>query len=135
VRHGVLKARLSQHLVLGVVALRIGDATSTVVAAIGLLVGLLIITITDIYLCRSIIDRSKSYHGFDTGSLLLLCLTVIVGVVEDDYLAVTRRPEDIAVEITKKLSAEFLITRSINNERGMVDHWGLLRGVDLLEHW
>jgi hypothetical protein len=45
-----------------------------------------------------------------------LCLTVIVEVVEDDYLAVTWRPEGVAVEIAKKLSGELLIERSINNE-------------------
>jgi hypothetical protein len=95
---------------------------SAVVAAIGLLVGPLIITITDPYLCRSIIDKGRSCRGFDIGSFLLSCLAVIVGVIEDDYLAVTRRPEDVVVEIAKKLSGEFLIVRSINNERGRVEH-------------
>jgi hypothetical protein len=40
----------------------------------------------------------------------------VVGIIEDDDLAVTRLPEDVAVEITKKLSGEFCIVRSINNE-------------------
>jgi hypothetical protein len=109
-------------------------ATSVVVAAISLLVETLIITIIDPCLCRSIIGRSRSYHGFDIGSLLLLCLAVIIRVIEDDYLAVTRWPEDVAVEIAKKLSSKFLIARSINNERGRVEHWGLPGGVALLEH-
>jgi hypothetical protein len=38
----------------------------------------------------------------------------IVGVIDDDYLAVTRRPEDVAVEVGKKLSGGFLIVRSVN---------------------
>jgi hypothetical protein len=96
--------------------LRITGATSAVVAAIGLLVRPLIITITNLCPYRSIINRSRSCCGFKTGSLLLLCLTVIVGVVEDDYLAITWRPEGVAVEIAKKLSGELLIERSINNE-------------------
>jgi hypothetical protein len=77
-------------------------ATFVVVAAISLLVETLIITIIDPCLCRSIIGRSRSYHGFDIGSLLLLCLAVVIRVIEDDYLAVTRWPEDVAVEIAKK---------------------------------
>jgi hypothetical protein len=44
-----------------------------------------------------------------------LCLAVIVGVIDDDYLAITKQPEDVTVEIAKKLSGEFLIMRSINN--------------------
>jgi UDP-N-acetylmuramyl pentapeptide phosphotransferase/UDP-N-acetylglucosamine-1-phosphate transferase len=89
---------------------------SAVVTAIGLLVRPLIITISDPCLSRSIIDRSRSCRGFNVSSFLLLCLIVIVGVIEDDYLAVTRRPEDVAVEIAKKLSGVFLIVRSIKNE-------------------
>jgi hypothetical protein len=107
---------------------------STVVTDIVLLVRPLIVTITDPCLYKSIIGRSRSYRGLDIGIFLLLCLAVIVGVIEDDYLAVTRRPEDIAVEIAKMLSGEFLIVRSINNERGRVEHWGLPGGVALLEH-
>jgi hypothetical protein len=97
-------------------SLRIAGATSAVVAAIGLLVGPLIITITDLCPCRS-----SSCRGFDTGSLLLLCLIVVIGVVEDDYLAITRRPEYVAVEITKNLSAKFLIVEvSTMNEEGSI---------------
>jgi hypothetical protein len=40
---------------------------------------------------------------------------VIIGVINDDYLAITRRSEDVTVEVTKKLSGELLITRSVNN--------------------
>jgi hypothetical protein len=47
---------------------------------------------------------------------LLLCIAVIVGVIDDDYLVITRWPEDVAVEIAKKLSGELFIVRSINNE-------------------
>jgi hypothetical protein len=45
-----------------------------------------------------------------------LCLGFIIGIVEDDDLAITRRPEDVAVEIAKKLFGEFRVARSINNE-------------------
>jgi hypothetical protein len=45
-----------------------------------------------------------------------LCLDVIIEIVEDNDLAVTRRPEDVAVEIAKKLSGELCIARSITNE-------------------
>jgi hypothetical protein len=48
----------------------------------------------------------------------------VVGVIDDDYLAVTRRPEDVAVEVAKKLSGEFLIARSVNNKRRRAAHWG-----------
>jgi hypothetical protein len=37
----------------------------------------------------------------DIGRPFLLCRVIIVGVINDDYLAVTRRPEDVAVELTK----------------------------------
>jgi hypothetical protein len=93
---------------------------SVVVTAVSLLVRPLIITIINLSLYGSIISRSRSNRGFNLGSCLLLCLAVVVGVIEDYYLAVTRRPEDIAIKITKKLSGDFLITRSISNERGRV---------------
>jgi hypothetical protein len=96
-------------------SLRITDATSVVTAASSLLIGPLVITITDLCPCRSIVGGSRNCRGFNTVSLLLLLLVIVVGVVNDDYLAVTRRPEDVVVEIAKKLSNEFLIARSINN--------------------
>jgi hypothetical protein len=107
---------------------------SAEVSAIDILVGPLIITIIDPRLCRSIIDGNRSCCGLNLGGCPLLCLTVIIRVIKDDYLTVTRRPEDVAVEIAKKLSGDFLITRSINNKRGRVKHWALPRGIALLEH-
>jgi hypothetical protein len=71
-------------------SLRIVGATSAVVTAISLLVGPLIITITDPCLCGSIIGRSRSCRGFDISSFLLLCLIGVVEVIEDDYLAITK---------------------------------------------
>jgi predicted aspartyl protease len=62
------------------------------------------------------------------------CASVDIGVIEDDYLAITRQPEDVTVEVAKKLSGEFLVVRSINNKRGGLEHWDLLGGVALLEH-
>jgi hypothetical protein len=115
-------------------SLRIADAMSVVVAAIGLLVRPLITTIIDPCLYRSIIDGSRSYRGVNLDSCLFLCLAVVVGVIEDDYLAITRRPEDVVVEIAKKLSDDFLIVSSINNKRGGLKHWDLPGGVALLGH-
>jgi hypothetical protein len=40
-----------------------------------------------------------------------LSLFVIVRVIDDDYLAVARWPEDVVVEVAKKLSGELLIMR------------------------
>jgi hypothetical protein len=116
-------------------SLRIADAMSVVAAACSLLIGPLIITITDLCPCRSIVGGSRNCRGFNTVSLLLLLLVIIIGVIDDDYLAVTRRPEDVVVEIAKKLSDEFLIARSINNGRGRVNHWGHPGGTALLKHW
>jgi hypothetical protein len=105
---------------------------SAVVATIGLLIGPLIITNIDPCPCRSVSGRSRNYRGFSTGRPLLLRL--VVGVVDDDYLAVTRRPEDVAVEVAKKLSGELLIARSVNNQRRRATHWSRPRGTALLEH-
>jgi hypothetical protein len=90
---------------------------SAVVATISLLIEPLIITIIISCPCRSIGGRSRNYRGFDTGRPLLLHLVVVVRVVDDDYLPVIRRPEDVMVEVTEKLSVEFLITRSVNNKQ------------------
>jgi hypothetical protein len=87
---------------------------SAVVATISLMIEPLIITIIISCPCRSIGGRSRNCRGFNTGRPLLLRLIVVVGVVDDDYLAVISRPEDVVVEVTEKLSGEFLITRSVN---------------------
>jgi hypothetical protein len=98
-------------------SLRIVVTSSVVIAAIGLLIGPLIITIINLSPCRSIGGRSRNCHGFDTGRPLLLRLIVVVKVVDDDDLAVTRQPKDVPIEVAEKLSGEFLIARSINNEQ------------------
>jgi hypothetical protein len=50
-----------------------------------------------------------------------LCLTVVVGVVEDDYLAVTRRPEDVTVETAKNfLASSSLREVSTMNDEGSI---------------
>jgi hypothetical protein len=61
-----------------------------VVATIDFLPGPLIITISDTGPCRSIDDRSWNCHGVDADRPLLLRLIIIVGVIDDDYLAVAR---------------------------------------------
>jgi hypothetical protein len=63
-----------------------------------------------------------------------LRLIIIVEVIDDDYFAITRRPEDVTVEIAKKLSGKLLIARSVNNKRRRVAHWGRSRGIVLLKH-
>jgi hypothetical protein len=97
-------------------SLRRADATFAVTATIDFLLGPLIITISDTGPCRSIGGRSWNCRGVDAGRPLLLCLLVVIEVVDDDYLTVARRLEDVAVEVTKKLSGELLITRSVNNK-------------------
>jgi hypothetical protein len=94
---------------------------SAVVAAIGLLIGPLIITISDLYPYRSIGGKSRNCRGIDIGHPLLLRLIIVVRVIIDDYLIVTRRPKDAAVEVA--------------NKRRRVAHWGRPRGTTLLEHW
>jgi hypothetical protein len=50
-----------------------------------------------------------------------LCLTVVVGVVEDDYLAITRRPEDVTVETAKNfLASSSLREVSTMNDEGSI---------------
>jgi hypothetical protein len=88
---------------------------SAVVTTIGLLVGPLIITIIDSCPYRSIGGRSRNYRGFNTDRPLLLRVVIVIGVIDDDYLAMTRRSDDVAVEVAKKLSGEFLIARGVNN--------------------
>jgi hypothetical protein len=63
---------------------------AAVVATLSLLLRPLIITISDPCPNRSIGGRSRNYRGVDTGRPLLLRLIVVVRVVDDDYLAVTR---------------------------------------------
>jgi hypothetical protein len=48
------------------------------------------------------VDSSKSSHEFSVCHLLVQRLLFFIRVVKDDDLAVTRRPEDIAVEVAKK---------------------------------
>jgi hypothetical protein len=45
-----------------------------------------------------------------------LRLIIVIGFINDDYLAVARRPEDVMIEVAKKLSDELLITLSVNNQ-------------------
>jgi hypothetical protein len=63
-----------------------------------------------------------------------LCIVAVVGVIDDDYLAVTRRPEDDMVEITKSFlasssSREVLTTNEEGSSIGIFPG-----GVALLEH-
>jgi hypothetical protein len=88
-----------------------------VATTIDLLLGPLSITISDTGPCRSIGGRSRNCRGVDIDRPLLLRLVVVVGVINDDYLAVTRRHEDATVEVAKKFSSELLVMRvSITSE-------------------
>jgi hypothetical protein len=52
---------------------------------------------------------------------------IIVGVINDDYLAITRRPEDVTVELTKK----FFLANSSSREVSTTSEEMSLTGVTL----
>jgi hypothetical protein len=122
----VLETCLPQHLGLRRGGLRRIVATSIAVATTGLLIRPLIITIIVFHPLRGIIDNSggswrrvdssRSSHGFSAGHLLICCLLFFIGVIEDDDLAVTRRPEDVVVEVTKKFLGKLRVARSVSDE-------------------
>jgi hypothetical protein len=97
---------------------------STVVATIGLLIGSLIITIINPFSHRSIGGRSRNYRGFDIGRLLLLRLVVVVGVIDDDYLAVTRRST-----MSRLRSSKSFLVNSSSREVSTTSEEGPLTGV------
>jgi hypothetical protein len=53
-----------------------------------------------------------------------LHLVIVVGVVDDNYLVITRRPEDIAVEV-----AESFLVNSSSREVSTTSEEGPLTGV------
>jgi hypothetical protein len=105
-------------------SLRIAGATSAVVAAISLLVGPLIITIIDPYLCRIIISRSRSCRGFDIGSLLLLCHIVVVGVVRNIILLSPSGPW-----MSRLRSLKSFLTSSSSREVSIMNEEGSSIGI------
>jgi hypothetical protein len=54
--------------------------------------------------------HSERWSSFGVGGILLTHLFFFIGVTEDDDFAIVGQPEDVAVEVTKKSSAELLIT-------------------------
>jgi hypothetical protein len=48
--------------------------------------------------------------NFGVGGILLTHLFFLVGVAEDNDLTVAKRPEDVAVEVTRKIFGELLIS-------------------------
>jgi hypothetical protein len=58
--------------------------------------------------CRG--PHSRRWCSFDIGGILLAHFFFFMRVAEDDDVAIAGRPEDVAVEVTKKSSAELLIT-------------------------
>jgi hypothetical protein len=128
---GVLETRLPQHLGLRRSSLTHTDATSVAIAAAGLLNGLLIITIIIFRSRRGIVSNdtgswrqvgsSRSSHEFSVDHLLIQCLLFFIGVIEDNDLAITRWPEDVAVEVTKKFLGELRVTRSVSDEVFLIE--------------
>jgi hypothetical protein len=122
----VLDTCLPQHLSLRRGGLRRTVTTFITDVATGLLIGPLIITI--IIFCPLMgivvngggswrwVDSGRSNREFSADHLLIRCLLFFLGVIEDDDLAVTRWPEDVAVEVTKKFPSELRVTTSVNDE-------------------
>jgi hypothetical protein len=100
--------------------------TSIAVVATGLLIGPLIITIIIFHPLRSIVsngggswhrvDNNRSSRKFGASHLLIWRILFFIGVIDDDDLVVTRRLENVAVEVTKKFPSELRVMRSVNDE-------------------
>jgi hypothetical protein len=122
----VLETCLPQHLGRRHCGLRHTVATSITVAATGLLIGPLIITIIIFCPLRGIIrngggswhriDSSRSSREFNVSRLLIRCLLFFIAVIEDDDLAVTRWPEDVAFEVAEKFPSKVHAMRSVSDE-------------------
>jgi hypothetical protein len=66
---------------------------------------------------------SRRRHNFGVGGILLTHLFFLIRVVEDDDVAITRWPEDVAVEVAKESPGGLLITRSIRDETFLIWRW------------
>jgi hypothetical protein len=91
-----------------------------VTATIDPLLGPLSITISDTDPCRSISTRSRNYRGVDIGCPLLLRLIVVVRVVNDDYLAITRRPRMSRLRSPKSFLVNSSREVSTTSEEGLL---------------
>jgi hypothetical protein len=102
-------------------SLRRAGPASPVVAIAHLLIGGKTITIIILHPLESFIgvgDRggcgrdlcSRRRRSFGVDGILLVNLFFLIGVTEDDDLAIIGWPEDIAVEVIKKLFGELLIS-------------------------
>jgi hypothetical protein len=122
----VLETCLPQHLCIQRGGLRRTVATSIVIATTGLLIGPLMITIIIFRPLRGIIDSGGGYwcwvdssgssREFCAGRLLIRCLFFFIGVIEDYDHPVTRLPEDVMVEVTKKFPSKLRVARSASDE-------------------
>jgi hypothetical protein len=122
----VLETCLPQHLGVRCGGLKRTVTTSIAIAANGLLIGHLIIIIIIFCPLRGIIDSgggswrwvdsNRSSREFGADCLLIRCLLLFIGVIKDDDLAVTRQPEDVAVEVTKKFPGKLRVVRSVSDE-------------------
>jgi hypothetical protein len=115
-------------------SLRKPSVIAAAAVAVSLLIGGAIITIIVFHPCRCIIsvsggdwgriDCSSSSRIFGVGSLLLVhLLFFFIEITEDDDLTVAGRPKDVVVEVTKKSSNEFLISRDISDETFLIRRW------------
>jgi hypothetical protein len=82
----------------------------------------------------------RRWHDFVIGGILLMhLLFFLIGVTEDQDLAIAERLEEFAVEVTKKLFGELHIPCDVRDEvlliqrRRKIHHRDLLRGSTLLK--
>jgi hypothetical protein len=84
--------------------------------------------------------HSKRWRGIGVGAVILAHLHFfLVGVIEDDDIAITRRPKKSMVEVTKELSGNLLIPSSVREgillPSREIHHREPLGGLAMLIHW
>jgi hypothetical protein len=65
---------------------------------------------------EEVVEARLTVAEVATGLVLAVFLFFFIRVIEDDDLAIARRPEDVAVEVTKKFLGELSVTRSVTDE-------------------
>jgi hypothetical protein len=65
---------------------------------------------------EEVVEARLTVAEVATGLVLAVFLLFFIRVIEDDDLAIARRPEDVAVEVAKKFLGELSITRSVTDE-------------------
>jgi hypothetical protein len=65
---------------------------------------------------EEVVEARLTVAEVATGLVLAVFLLFFIRVIEDDDLAIARRPEDVAVEVAKKFLGELSVTRSVTDE-------------------